>query len=74
MSADEVADKLIAGWIKEPPPHVVDAAVMLRQQAATLAGYEDRLKEIQDFYKARGKTLQAHVINNARQKLRRVGK
>lgn len=74
ISPEEVADRLITGWLTEPPPHVVDAAVLIRQQAALLAAYENRLKEIQESYKSRGKLLQAHVAHNIRQKLRRVGK
>lgn len=72
MTAHEVADRLVAGWLSELPPHVVDAAVMLRQQAHQIATYNAALVELQDHYKARGKTLQAHIIHNARQKLKRA--
>ena len=74
MTPQEVADRLIAGWVSEPPPHVVDAAVMIRALASKLKAYEDGLKSSQDWYKDRGKTLHAHVVHNVRQKLKRIGK
>ena len=74
MTPQEVADRLIAGWISEPPPHVVDAAVMIRALNGKIEAYERGMVEMQDYYKARGKTLQAHVVHNVRQKLKRVAK
>lgn len=74
MTAHEVADRLVEGWLGDPPPKVVDAAVMLRQQADLLKAREDALVQMQDWYKARGKTLHAHVVSKVALKLRRVGK